>query len=290
MSFPNFEGSNLMNKIKIPFQLQVPNKSYPTCNFSQADYVHHYLSVEFPSIEAKRTVAFVVKNDSYFSKENKLLLSPAVHYREIKKKNFFSEKGSYIASFKLPINKFSYDEKIPFEVDIDATDLKVKLKKVMIFLVRTEKRNAIYSHSHTLSENEKIILAKTIPLLYCVKKYHIEDDIKLQSDNIFDNPNNVYKMLDSDKRNFEEKIRDIELFPSCYGGLISCQYKLVLNIYTDSFFPFYNKFEIPIDLFGLNSGTSSESNEREQRKEFYDIYKEKEIEVINKAKNEFDKE
>ena len=123
VTFPNFEGSNLMNEVKIPFQLQVPQKAYPTCIFSQSDFVRHYLTVEFPSIEAKRTVIIVIKNTSYFYKENKLLLSPAIHFREIKKKNFFAEKGSYTASLKLPTNIFSYDQKIPFEIDIDVTNL-----------------------------------------------------------------------------------------------------------------------------------------------------------------------
>ena len=122
-SFPNFEGSNLLNKIKIPFQIQVPSKAYPTCNFSLSNYVHHFLIVDFPSIEAKRTVGFVIKNNPYFTKENRLLLSPAIYLKEMKIRSLFSEKGSFKASLKLPTNKFSYDEKIPFEIDIDATNL-----------------------------------------------------------------------------------------------------------------------------------------------------------------------
>ena len=270
-SFPNFEGSNLLNKIKIPFQIQVPSKAYPTCNFSLSNYVHHFLIVDFPSIEAKRTVGFVIKNNPYFTKENRLLLSPAIYLKEMKIRSLFSEKGTFKASLKLPTNKFSYDEKIPFEIDIDATNLKVKLKKVEICLFRVEKKNSAFNHTKTLYENEKIITKKIIPLLYFVKKYHIEDDIKLQSENIFDNPNNAYKMLDSDKRDFLEKIIDIELYPSCKGGIISCQYKLVLIIYADTFFHIPNKIEIPIDLYGLSENFTPGCQEREKRNIVYDI-------------------
>jgi len=270
-SFPNFEGSNLMNKLKIPFQIQVPSKAYPTCNFSLSNYVHHFLSVDFPSIEAKKTVGFVIKNNPYFTKENRLLLSPAVYFKEMKIKSFFSDKGSYKASLKLPTNKFAYEQKIPFEIDIDATNLKVKLKKVEVCITRVDKKNSPIDHSHTLCENEKIITKRTIPLLYFVKKYHIEDDIKLQSEHIFENPNNVYKMLDSDKRNFTDKIFDIELYPSCNGGILSCQYKLVLFIYADTFFYIPHKIEIPIDLYGTSENFTPGCPEREQRNIIYDI-------------------
>ena len=68
--FPNFQGANIMKKLKIPFRIQVPASAYPTCIFSKSSYVHHYLSVEFPSIAAKKTVVIVVKNNAHFTKEN----------------------------------------------------------------------------------------------------------------------------------------------------------------------------------------------------------------------------
>ena len=85
-SFPNFEGSNLLNKIKIPFQIQVPSKAYPTCNFSLSNYVHHFLIVDFPSIEAKRTVGFVIKNIIQYLFESIVHLKKNYIIREINKK------------------------------------------------------------------------------------------------------------------------------------------------------------------------------------------------------------
>ena len=61
MKFPNFQDANLMEKVKIPFKIQVPIKAFPTCIFSQSAYVRHYLSVDFPSIHAKKTVIIVIK-------------------------------------------------------------------------------------------------------------------------------------------------------------------------------------------------------------------------------------
>lgn len=54
MSFPIFEGLNLMNKITIPFNLRVPKKVYPSCIFDSNSFVLHYLIIDFPSIKAKK--------------------------------------------------------------------------------------------------------------------------------------------------------------------------------------------------------------------------------------------
>lgn len=91
-------------------------------------------------------------------------------------------------------------------------------------------------------------MSKTIPLLEGLEKYHIEDYIKFYPDNKYDNPKGVYKLLDKDKRKFRKKFGNIELCPSCYGGLISCNYYIRMEIRINEFYS-YNDFIIPIDLY-----------------------------------------
>ena len=128
LDFQNFYNANIMNTVKIPFQFQIPVNIYPTCIFSSSAYVKHYMSIDFPSIMAKKTLIIIIKNNSYFNKYNNLLLQPAVCYKEEKKHKFLVSKGSFNATLTLPINLFSYDEMIPFDVDIDATKLSMDIK------------------------------------------------------------------------------------------------------------------------------------------------------------------
>ena len=53
-------------------------------------------------------------------------------------------------------------------------------------------------------------MQKSIPLVEQRKEYHLEDIIQLPKDN----PNDIYKKLDLDKRIFSEKYKNI-FFISC---------------------------------------------------------------------------
>ena len=40
--FPKFKDANLLNKVKIPFKIEVPQRAYPSCYFNKSTYVKHY--------------------------------------------------------------------------------------------------------------------------------------------------------------------------------------------------------------------------------------------------------
>ena len=63
------------------------------------------------------------------------------------------------------------------------------------------------------------------------------------------NPKEVYTLLDNDKRNHNKKFKDIKLFPTCYGGLLSCEYFIKIIFEIDSWFSSNEQIEIPIDLY-----------------------------------------
>ena len=81
------------------------------------------------------------------------------------------------------------------------------------------------------------------------KRYHIEDGIKLPISSNDSNPEEVYKILDKDKREDKLKFSNIKLYPSCIGGLLSCQYYIKILIETNTLFSTNEYTIIPIDFY-----------------------------------------
>ena len=246
MNFSNFYNANIINTVNIPFQIQIPMNCYPSCIFDSTTYVKHYLAIDFPSIMAKKTEIIVIKNNSYFSKYNGLLQEPAICYKETTKRKLFISQGSFNATLKLPRNLFTYDEMIPFEVDVDATKLSIDIKAIRISINRNQKRNYQRNHNEARGQNKKECVTKTIPLPKGQKKHHIEDVIQLKPEV---NPKDTYKLLDTDKRKYSEKYDGIRLSPSCYGGLLSCEYYIKMVLEMDTMLSTDEDIRIPIDLY-----------------------------------------
>ena len=246
MNFSNFYNANIMTTVNIPFQIQIPMNCYPSCIFDSTTYVKHYLAIDFPSIMAKKTEIIVIKNNAYFSKYNGLLQEPAICYKETTKRKLFVSQGSFNATLKMPRNIFSYDEMIPFEVDVDATKLSIDIKAIRISINRNQKRNHHRNHNEARGQNKKECVTKTIPLPKGQKKHHIEDVIQLKPEV---NPKDTYKLLDTDKRKYSEKYNGVKLSPSCYGGLLSCEYYIKLVLEMDTMLSTDEDIRIPIDLY-----------------------------------------
>ena len=62
------------------------------------------------------------------------------------------------------------------------------------------------------------------------------------------NPKEVYKILDKDNRKYSEKF-NVKLFPSCYGGLLSCEYYMKVIIEMNSWFSSNEQIIIPLDFY-----------------------------------------
>ena len=246
MNFSNFYNANIMTTVNIPFQIQIPMNCYPSCIFDSTTYVKHYLAIDFPSILAKKTEIIVIKNNSYFSKYNGLYQEPAVCYKETTKRKLFVSQGSFSANLKLPRNTFSYDEMIPFEVDIDATKLSIAIRAIRISINRNQKKNYQRNHQEARNQNKKECITKTIQLPKGQKKHHIEDVIQLKPEN---NPKETYKLLDTDRRKYSEKYSGVKLSPTCYGGLLSCEYYIKMVLEMDTLLSTDEDIRIPIDLY-----------------------------------------
>ena len=90
--------------------------------------------------------------------------------------------------------------------------------------------------------------------------YHIEDFIQIPK-TIEINPKQVYNTLDIDKRKYNEKFKNIKLFPACYGGLLTSEYYLKIIYVMDSWFTSNEEVKIPLDFyepFTINNYTNTQ--------------------------------
>ena len=242
-----YNNTEIIDTIVIHFTFQIPLRIYPSCFFIESStYIKHYLTIEFPSICAKKSLIIVIKNPPYFSVYNHLYQSPAMNYKEIKKSKLFFSQGSFIASIKTPKNAFRYDEEIPFEIDIDLTNLTMDIKYVQVSLKRVSHKNLQYDHSKSYNKETKEVGYKNCEFNKGLRKIKIKDSIEIYDDR---NPKNIYLKLDNDNSPVKQKFNGIYLYPTCNGGLLSVEYFLRMEIVMDSFWSTNEEFLIPIDLF-----------------------------------------
>ena len=245
---------NISNGCLIPFEIKIPDIAYPSCIFDPKCYVRHYLGITFPSIFAKKTVVIIIKNNIYFSDINGLLKSPVIINREITKhKYIFFNSGDFKISIVLSKNIFSYNENVPFIIDIDCNYLSIKIQGIKVILYREYKKNVQNSHEVNKRIDTEELIQKYISLIDVEKNLHIEDNIKLPISPPELNPKVIYSILDNDHRRHKEKFKNILLFPACYGGLLTCEYFIQFIFDLDSWFTTNEDFTIPIDFGELNN-------------------------------------
>ena len=247
LDFSQFRDTNISSCPKLPFTCQIPLVIYPSCLFGAKTFVKHYLCVDFPFIRAKKTCIIVIKNPPYFSKYNRLLQEPAMCYREKTKHKLFFSQGSFSASIKIPKNAFKYDEKVPFEIDIDLTKMSLDIKNIKVSLRRRVKKNQRDSHNQVFKEEENTAVAKKV----CSfnkndKKIHISDDIIIDQDK---SPKYIYDKLDKDNRKVAEKYNGVYLYPTCYGGLLSVEYFIQMKLEMNTVWSTNEEFVVPIDFY-----------------------------------------
>jgi hypothetical protein len=121
-------------------------------------------------------------------------------------------------------------------------------------------KNSKTNHKQTLSKIEKKIASKAFSLYRKEKKYHIEEVMKLPKGN----PNEIYKKLDSDNRCYGEKFKDILLFPSCYDGLLTCEYYFKILLETNTIFSTDECLIMPIDFYAEEKEEEEEDDDDEE--------------------------
>ena len=250
-NFSNYLNSSMIPCLKIQFRIKVPNNAYPSCLFDKNTFVIHYLTIEFESLKAKKSEIIIIKNSPYFTKENGLLKIPAVYKHILTKHKYVIFDCGYMeVKITLEKNICPYNENLPIEINIDCSKLdKIKVKGVKIYIYRSYKKNNPNNKKVIYEKKIEEIVRKTLPLREGEKTYHIEDGIKLPLSSNDLNPEEVYKILDKDKREPNLKFNNIKLYPSCNGGLLSCLYYITIVIETNTLFSTNEEIIIPIDFY-----------------------------------------
>ena len=258
LEIPKFDGDKIITGMEIPFEYPVPKDSYPSVIIDAFSYVRHILLFDFPSIEAKKSVLIIIKNEQYFTGINSLYKSPAeAKISTGKHKYAIFYIGEIHAVLKLFKNVYSYEESIPITLEIDVTKLSINIQNVFISIFVLIRKNNRQDHSRIDSKIEKVVLEKFLPLHGNIKKYHIEDIIQLPKK---DNPHDIYKQLDLDERIYSEKFKNVTLLPACYNGLISCEYHIKMLLETDTLFCTNEFTTLQIDLYEDNKNSNQNEN------------------------------
>ena len=257
VNIPQFTANNILYGVTVPFEFQISQNAYPSCIFGIDTYIRHILIFDFPTIETKKSTVIIIKNSQHFSELNGLYKAPAeVTLKTYKHKYAIFYMGEFICTLKLLKNAFGYNENIPFIIDIDCSKLKIRIQKIYICLMLAVNKNSKTNHKQSLSKIEKKITSKTFSLLKKDKKYHLEEVIKLPKGN----PYEIYKKLDKDNSCYGKKFKDILLFPSCYNGLLTCEYYFKILLETDTLFSTDELLIMPIDFY-------AKENEKEEKEE-----------------------
>lgn len=266
MNFSKYEKSNMLPNLKIPFQIIIPANAYPSLISDKNTYILHFLTCELESLKVKKFIPFIIKNNPYFTKENKLLKIPYETKQLIGKHKFaIISCGNFEVKINLEKNICPYNENLPITIDIDCSNLNsIKLKGVNIYIFRTFRKNSQKNKNLMKEEKTEEIVRKTLPLREGEITYHIEDGIKLpiSSNNL--NPEIVYQLLDKNKDQGMKKFQNIKLFPSCSGGLLSCNYFLKIIIETNTLFSTNEEMIIPVDFYS-SSNNNKEDNEKNNK-------------------------
>lgn len=265
MNFSKYEKSNMLPNLKIPFQIIIPINAYPSLISDKNTYILHFLTCELESLKVKKSIPFIIKNNPYFTKENKLLKIPYETKQLIGKHKFaIISCGNFEVKINLEKNICPYNENLPITIDIDCSNLNnIKLKGVNIYIFRTFRKNSQKNKNLMKEEKTEEIVRKTLPLREGEITYHIEDGIKLPiSSNL--NPEIVYQLLDKNKDQGMKKFQNIKLFPSCSGGLLSCNYFLKIIIETNTLFSTNEEMIIPVDFYS-SSNNNKEDNEKNNK-------------------------
>ena len=260
---PKFDGNKIIEGMEADFECEIPKIAYPSVLIDNFTYVRHILTFDFTTIEARKSILIIIKNEQYFTGFNELYKAPSEAKLVTGKHKFaIFYMGEISANLKLFKNAFTYNEPIPFTLDIDCSTLTIKIQKLYISIILTIKKNNKLDNKVTFYKIEKTIMDKIIPLIEARKQYHIEDIIQMPRNN----PSKVYKKLDEDNRRYSQKFQNVFLCPSCYDGLVSCEYSLRLMLETDTLFSTNEYINMVLDFYEGDKDNKIENDDFSKEK------------------------
>ena len=230
-------------EIKFPFSVKIPLDSYPTLLLNNNDFVRHYLTIDIPHCNAKRTTVSIIRNVY----PNGVLTKNIEIKKDFNKSKLLSNKGSISVQVKMAKNFFCYEELVPFEMDIDCSNLdkKLKLKGVKVLLVRRKRKNYVSELTKERYSKQKEIYTKEINLEKGLTTYNISDFVNFPTEIRY--PPKIYEEFEKHGAyEVNDKKLNVKLYPSCRLGILSCEYYLKFRFLFDSLLTLKEKMKIPI--------------------------------------------
>lgn len=240
-------------QMNLPFNYDLPTYTRPSIFINNDDYVKHFITIEYPHFNTKRTLMFIVKNHLYYNSRNRTFISPFCYPTTFNKKRFFKKKGSCQLVINMPRNFFLYNEKVGYNIHLDCRILEIPVYKIKVTFCRTRMKN----YSSNITQARSIItdnlLFKEYKLNKFQKLFNIIDYIMfsdpiVQRDGII-SPSDLYQEMDahglyelSDSKYLKK------LYPSCSEGLLVINYSLKVKVYFDSILTSDESVFAPIDF------------------------------------------
>ena len=295
-NYSQYLGTNLIDGLKLPFQIILPNNIEPTFYFKNS-YIRHILTFDFYEYESKTSIGFIIKNPRFFSLENKSLKEPLTVFKDMTKSKFiFFSQGKIAVYITSKSNSYKYGDKIPLEITIDSSELNINLIGLQIKFdryIQFNNKNDKNSIKEFFTHN---LFCKEVKFEEKKNNYKYNIVIVPKNDDYCYEPDIFYSIIEANylKLNFPE----VDLFPFCSGGLINCLYLINVKLNFDSMITTDETISIPIELFFDNNNNNNafnniNNNEIKISNPYSQIFKEGEdninenlnINAINNNKN-----
>ena len=274
-NYSQYLGTNLIDGLKLPFQIILPNNIEPTFYFKNS-YIRHILTFDFYEYESKTSIGFIIKNPRFFSLENKSLKEPLTVFKDMTKSKFiFFSQGKIAVYITSKSNSYKYGDKIPLEITIDSSELNINLIGIQVKFdryIQFNKKNDKNSIKEFFTHN---LFCKEIKFEEKKNNYKYNVVIVPKNDDYCFEPDIFYSIIEANylKLNFPE----IDLFPFCSGGLINCLYLINVKLYFDSLATTDETISIPIELYFDNNQNDINKNEIILNNPYNEIFKEDDI-------------
>ena len=274
-NYSQYLGTNLIDGLKLPFQIILPNNIEPTFYFKNS-YIRHILTFDFYEYESKTSIGFIIKNPRFFSLENKSLKEPLTVFKDMTKSKFiFFSQGKIAVYITSKSNSYKYGDKIPLEITIDSSELNINLIGIQVKFdryIQFNNKNDKNSIKEFFTHN---LFCKEIKFEEKKNNYKYNVVIVPKNDDYCFEPDIFYSIIEANylKLNFPE----IDLFPFCSGGLINCLYLINVKLYFDSLATTDETISIPIELYFDNNKNDINKNEIILNNPYNEIFKEDDI-------------
>ena len=265
LRFSDFMQLGQQNEINIPINIILPKFAHPSIFLNNSDYVKHFITIEYPYFNVKRTLIFIVKNNLNFHSRNRSLLCPFKYPTTFNKKKFLQYNNFDFKKILLRKKRLNI---IFISIHLDCRILEIPVYKISVTFCRTLKKNYKSNYlKNNIVHTDKLFF-KDYNLNKNEKVFNIVDYIYFSAGIAWDrtslSPTETYKRFDTHGL-YEINDQTLQnLYPSCSVGLINVEYSLRVKIYFDTILTTDEQVFAPLDFCDILDFNSQNSNYNNQ--------------------------